>query len=95
MKKLFNLPVSITIIQLISFAHLIYTHKYKAGQYPADLIELNIIAFLNSIVLGMSYVFYFKAGYKENFWVIPVSFALVPIMMVLIVYFVMFISVNS
>lgn len=92
MNKLITVPVLITIVQIVSFGHLYYVHKYKSGQFPADLIELNILAFLNIIIMILAYFFYFKASNKDFLWMIPIGFAILTIILLIVIYLVMLIS---
>jgi hypothetical protein len=92
MNKLMIIPFLITSAQIISIIHLYYTFKNNSTQIPAAFIELNILAFLNAIVLILAYFLYFKSENKLNLWYVPISIAIATILSLLIVYIVMFIS---
>jgi hypothetical protein len=76
MNKHTILPVVITIIQLISFGHLYYVHKYENSHIPVALIELIILSFLNIIMLIGIYFFIYKLKNKINLWTIPICLAI-------------------
>lgn len=84
--------IIITVIQLVSFWHLNYIHKYGSGQFPADFIELNILAICNIGVLILAYFFYFKADSKLSVWLIPILLSFVTISLLLIIYIIMWIN---
>ena len=86
------IPIIITIVQLVSWGYLYYTHKYKSGQFPADFILLNILAFCNVGVVVMSYFFYFKAEPKQSIWLMPICLSVITILTLLISYLIMFID---
>jgi hypothetical protein len=89
MNKLIIFPVTITVIQLISLGHLYYVHKYGSGQFPADFIELNILAICNVGVLVLAYFFYYKANVKLIIWLVPVLLSVIVITLLLVLYAVM------
>lgn len=91
MKKIVAIPTFITVLQLVCVFHLYYIHKYKSTHIPADLIELNILVFCNSIILIVGYVFYPKQQNKYNLWLLPIGIALIYIIVLIIVYAVMLI----
>ena len=92
MNKSIIIPGIITLLQIVSFVHLYYTHKYKSGQFPADFIELNFLAIVNIIILIIAYFFYFNMKKKENIWLIPIGLAVITIFLLIILYILMFIS---
>ncbi|KAF2081608.1 hypothetical protein [Flavobacterium sharifuzzamanii] len=92
MNKLIIFPIIITVIQLISFGHLYYTHKQGSGQYPADFIELNILAICNIGVLILAYFLYFKADVKLSIWLAPILLAIITIVLLLGIYIIMWIN---
>ena len=67
MNKLTIIPCVIAFLQLISLGHLYYIHKYRSTQFPADLIELNILAILNIGVLILAYFLYFNSEKKTGY----------------------------
>jgi|LakMenE18May11ns_1017448.scaffolds.fasta_scaffold7590917_1 hypothetical protein len=89
MNKLMVFPIIITVIQLISFGHLYYIHKHGSGQFPADFIELNILAICNVGVLILAYFLYFKADIKLNIWLVPILLATITILLLLVTYVIM------
>jgi hypothetical protein len=76
MNKHIILPVLITIIQLMTFGHLYYVHKYGNSHIPVALIELIILSFLNIIILIGIYLFIFRIKSKINLWTIPICLAI-------------------
>lgn len=85
-------PIVITVIQLVSFGHLYYIHKYGSGQFPADFIELNILAICNIGGLVLAYFFYFKPDNKFNTWLVPVLLSAITIATLFILYIIMWIN---
>jgi len=85
-----NIPTTITIIQLVIWGFLYYTHKYKSGQIPADFIILNLFALCNIGVLFVAYFFYFRVENKQSIWFIPICLSLITILTLLISYLIMF-----
>ncbi|MXO05633.1 hypothetical protein [Flavobacterium sp. HBTb2-11-1] len=92
MNRLIIFPIIITIIQLISFGHLYYIHKHGSGRFPADFIELNILAVCNIGVLILAYFLYYKAEIKLNIWLAPILFALITILLLFGIYVIMWIN---
>jgi drug/metabolite transporter (DMT)-like permease len=89
MNKLMIFPIIIAIIQIASFGHLYYIHKHGSGQFPADFIELNILAVCNIGVLILAYFFYFKADIKLNIWLVPILLSTIIIALLLVIYIIM------
>ncbi|WP_264551491.1 hypothetical protein [Flavobacterium sp. N2038] len=92
MNRLMIFPIIITVIQLISFGHLYYIHKYGSGQFPADFIELNILALCNIGVLISAYFLYYKADIKLSIWLVPILLAIITIIFLLVIYVIMWIN---
>jgi len=90
--KKMNKPIIITIIQLVSFGHLYYIHKYGSAQFPADFIELNILAICNVGVLVLAYFFYFKVDNKLNLCLIPILLSVTTIVILIVLYILMWIN---
>ncbi len=86
MNKLTIIPCLIAFLQLISLGHLYYMHKYRSTQFPADLIELNILAILNIGILILAYFLYFNSEKKTGFWLIPIVISVLVIISLLLVY---------
>ena len=86
------IPIIITIIQLVSWGFLYYTHKYKSGQFPADLIMLNILALCNIGILVAAYFSYFKVENKQSIWLMPICLSVITILTLLISYLIMFLD---
>ncbi len=86
MNKLTTIPCLIAFLQLISLGHLYYMHKYRSTQFPADLIELNILAILNIGILISAYFLYFNSEKKTSFWLIPIFISVFVIISLLLVY---------
>ena len=89
LSRLIISAIIITLIQLVSFGHLYYIHEYRSGQFPADFIELNILAICNIGVLILSY---FKIDKKLNIWLVPVSLSVITISTLLVLYIFMWIN---
>jgi hypothetical protein len=92
MNKSIIIPVIITLLQIASFVHLHYTHKYKSGQFPADFIELNFLAIINIIILIIAYFFYFNTEKKEIIWLVSIGLAVMTIFLLIILYILMFMN---
>lgn len=92
MNKSIISPVIITVLQIVSFVHLYYTHKFKSGQFPADFIELNFLAIINIIILVIAYIFYFGMKKKENIWLVPIGLAVITLLLLIILYILMSMS---
>ena len=90
MNKSTFLPLIIILFQIISSIHLYYSYRYNNSHIPVALIELNILAIVNLIILIISYFFYFKVENKESLWLIPISLAGLIILILVIVYIIMF-----
>lgn len=85
-------PIIIVVVQLGSFGHLYYIHKHGSGQFPADFIELNILAICNIGVLILAYFFYFKADIKLSMWLVPILFSAITITLLIVLYIIMWIN---
>lgn len=92
MNKSMIFPIIITVVQLGSFGHLYYVHKHESGQFPADFIELNILAICNIGVLILAYFFYFKADIKLGIWLVPILFSVITITLLIVLYMIMWIN---
>ncbi len=84
-------PIIISILQIVSWAFLYYVQKYKSGQFPADFILLNLLALCNVGTLIIAYFLYFKVEDKQRIWLLPVSFAVITLLTLLIAYIIMFV----
>ena len=92
MNKSMIFPIIIAVVQLGSFWHLYYIHKHGSGQFPADFIELNILAICNIGVLILAYFFYFKADIKLSMWLVPILFSAITITLLIVLYIIMWIN---
>lgn len=92
MNRIRIFPIIITVIQLISIGHLYYIHKHGSRQFPADFIELNILAICNIGVLILAYFFYFKADDKLSIWLVPILISAITILTLLVSYVIMWID---
>ncbi|MCV9934257.1 hypothetical protein OIU80_18415 [Flavobacterium sp. LS1R47] len=85
-------PIIIAVVQLVSFGHLYYIHKHGSGQFPADFIELNILAICNIGVLILAYFFYFKVDVKLSIWLVPILLSAITIALLIVLYIIMWIN---
>lgn len=86
------LPILIGIAQIMSFGYLYYVNKYGNSHIPIALIESATLSLFDILLLIGIYFFVNKPEHKFKLWVIPISLAVLKIIIVLIVFFMMFIN---
>jgi peptidoglycan biosynthesis protein MviN/MurJ (putative lipid II flippase) len=92
MNKNIILPILISVTQITSFGHLYYVNKYGNSHIPITLIESTILSLFNILLLMGIYFFVYRTEHKIELWIIPISLAVLMILIVLIVYLIMFVN---
>ncbi|MCT6869481.1 hypothetical protein [Apibacter sp.] len=86
MSKLIIIPIIILLLQIAGYMFLFYGNKHGHADVPIAWIIFNILGIFNLIVLVLSYFLFFNSENKISFWWIPVTIAVITIIILIIQY---------
>ncbi len=85
MSKFIIIPI-ILLLQIAGYIFLFYENKHGHADFPIEWVIFNILGIFNLIVLVLSYFLFFNSENKISFWWIPVTIAVITIIILIIQY---------
>lgn len=85
----FIIPSIILLLQIIGFVFYLFITKKAPPDAPVGFVLIHFYAIGNLIVLIASYFFYFTSANKTYLWLLPITIAVINIIIVIVMQIMM------